>query len=266
MWDTLIIAPFINALLFIYQLVGQNFAVAIILFTILIRLLTHPLMVKQIKGAQAMQELQKDPRYVELQKKYANDKQKLQAEQAKLIQELKINPFSSCLPTLIQFPIIIGLYQAITQTMASAPLQMLNLTKHIYPAVLSAADLLPLNSRFLWMDLGQPERLIIPGLSFGIPVLALIVMATTFLQGKLSMPASTTPTEKGKPDQGQMMTSMMNIYMPIFMGWLALTLASGLAIYFVASNLIGIAQYAALGRINWKNLLPSRKSQPAPRK
>ena len=59
MWDSLIIQPFINVLLFIYNLVGQNFGIAIILFTALIRLLTHPLMARQIKSSQALQELQK---------------------------------------------------------------------------------------------------------------------------------------------------------------------------------------------------------------
>jgi YidC/Oxa1 family membrane protein insertase len=56
-----------------------------------------------------------------------------------------------------------------------------------------------------------------------------------------------------------MMTNMMNIYMPLLMGYLAYTLSSGLAIYFVISNLIGIGQYAMLGRVNWKNLLPGQK-------
>ena len=60
MWDAIIITPFINVLLFIYSLVGQNFGIAIILFTILIRLITHPLMVQQIKGTQGMQDLQKN--------------------------------------------------------------------------------------------------------------------------------------------------------------------------------------------------------------
>ena len=75
MWDSLIISPFVNVLLFIYNVIGQNFGVAIILFTLLIRLLTHPLMVQQIKGATAMQDLQKDKRYLDLQKKYKDDKQ-----------------------------------------------------------------------------------------------------------------------------------------------------------------------------------------------
>jgi YidC/Oxa1 family membrane protein insertase len=72
MWNTIIIAPFINVILLITQLVG-NFGLAIILFTILIRLVTHPLTVKQLKGTQAMQDLQSDPRFIKMQEKYKDD-------------------------------------------------------------------------------------------------------------------------------------------------------------------------------------------------
>ncbi len=254
MWDAIIIAPFINVLLFIYNLIGQNFGVAIILFTILIRLVTHPLTVQQMKGTQGMQEFQKDPRWIEAQEKYKGDKEKLAAEQMRLYKELKINPAASCLPLIIQFPIIIGLYQAIIQSMAKTPLDLFNLVRHIYPGFLDIAQLIPLNNNFLWMDLGQPERLNLPFLPFGIPVLAILVVITTYLQSKLMTPPSANPK-----DQTAQMTSMMNLYMPIFMGWMAWTLASGLALYFVISNVFGILQYALLGKANWKNLLTFKK-------
>lgn len=254
MWDTIIITPFINVLLFIYNVVGQNFGVAIILFTLLIRLLTHPLTVQQLKGSTAMQDLQKDKRWLAMQEKYKNDKEKLAQEQMKLYQEMGISPFASCLPTLIQFPIIIGLYQSVIGTLASTPMELLHLVRRIYPGVLNVDTLIPLNSQFLWMDLGQPERLHLPFLSFGIPVLAIIVLTTTYIQSKLMSPPSTGPK-----DQSAQMMGMMNIYMPLLMGYLALTLASGLSLYFVVSNLIGIGQYAMLGKLNWRNLLPSRK-------
>jgi len=247
MWDAFI-GLFINALLLIYQWVG-NFGVAIILFTILIRLITHPLMVSQIKGTQAMQELQKDKRWLDLQQKYKGNKEKLSQEQMKLYQELGVNPFSSCLPTLIQFPIIIGLYQAVIRAMASSPVELFNLTRQIYPSLIDVASLIPLNSRFLWMDLGAPERLFIPGLSFGIPILTIVVVITTYMQSKLITPPSANPG-----DQTAAMTGMMNLYMPLLMGWLAYTLASGLSLYFLASNLVGILQYAMLGKVNWRNL------------
>lgn len=252
MWDAFV-GIFINVLLYIYQLVG-NFGVAIILFTILIRLLTHPLTVSQLKGTQKMQDLQKDKRWIEIQAKHKGDKEKLSQEQMKLYQELGINPLSSCLPTLIQFPIIIGLYQAVIQALASTPVELLKLTGHVYPWLLKVESLIPLNSRFLWMDLGSPERLNLPFLSFGIPVLAIVVTASTYIQSKLMTPPSSSPG-----DQTAMMSNMMNLYMPFLMGYLALTLASGLSLYFLVSNIIGIAQYAILGKVNWRNLLPTRK-------
>jgi YidC/Oxa1 family membrane protein insertase len=255
MWDTLIIAPFINILLFIYNLIGQNFGVAIILFTILIRLLTYPLTYKQLQGTQKMQEIQKDKRWIEIQTKYKNDKEKLAQEQMNMYKEIGYNPLSGCLPTLIQFPIIIGLYQAVIRALASTPLELLSLMGFVFEDFFDVGKLIPLNSHFLWMDLSQPERLNLPFLSFGIPVLAIVVVVTTYLQSKLMQPPQTTPG-----DQSAMMGNMMNIYMPFLMGYMAYTLAAGLSLYFVVSNLIGILQYALMGRLNWKNLLPKPKS------
>jgi len=259
MWETIIIEPFINLLLWIYNLVG-NFGIAIILFTTLTRIILYPLTQKQIKSSRAMQELQSDKRYIEIQKKYANDKEKLAQEQMKLYQELKINPLSSCLPTLIQFPIIIGLYQALIQSLASAPIDLLNLSRHIYPKLLQISEILPLNSKFLWMEMGQPERLYIPGINFGIPVLAIVVVITTYISTKIITP----PSQPGANDQSAMMTKMMNLYMPVLMGWLAWSLQSGLAIYFVTTNLIQIAQYAISGNVHWGNLLFWKKNTETP--
>lgn len=170
----------------------------------------------------------------------------------KLYKEMGVNPMSSCLPTLIQFPIIIGLYQAIIQALAVTPIQMISLSRHIYP-FLDAAKLLPVNNRFLWMDLNQPERAVIFGI--GIPILAIIVVVTTFAQSRLMTP----PPTPGEQNQTAQMTQAMNLYMPLLMGYLALTFASGLSLYFVASNVVTILQYAAMGKLNWKNLLPKLK-------
>jgi YidC/Oxa1 family membrane protein insertase len=259
MWDTLIIQPLTNVLLLIYAYLGQNFGIAIILFTILIRLITHPLTVSQIKGAAAMQKMQADPRFKEIQEKYKNDKEKLSQEQMKLYQELKINPLASCLPLLIQFPIIIGLYQSLYKAMANTPQEMLTLTRYLYSFV-DITKIIPINNQFLWMDLSQPERLYLPFLSFGIPIMAIIVMASTYIQSKLMTP----PPTGGANDQTAMMSNMMNLYMPFLMGYMGLTLASGLSLYFIVSNLFGIAQYALLGKANWRNLLPKPKPEVKP--
>ena len=250
MWDTIIVNPMINILLLIYNFVS-DFGIAIILFTILIRLVTHPLMAKQIKGAAAMQEFQNSDKWKAVQKKYKDDKEKLAQEQMALYKELGISPFDSCLPMLIQLPVIFGLYQALIKALAVTPLNLLNLSTRIYPWI-NGSDLIPLDSTFLWMNLSQPERLNIFG--FGVPILTILVVITTFLQQKMMTPANpnASPT-----DQSAQMSKMMNIYMPLFMGYIALTLASGLAIYFVVSNLVGIGQYAALGKLNWRNIIPS---------
>lgn len=250
MWDTIIVSPFINAMLFIYQLVG-NFGVTIILFTLLIRLITHPLNAAQIKSTAAMSEMQKNPKYIEMQAKYKGDKQKLAEEQMKLYKELGYNPMSSCLPTLIQFPIIIGMYQAIIRAMAFTPLDLLNFSRQVYTNFLDVAKIIPLNGKFLWMDMGQPERLMIAGV--GIPVLAILVVITSYMQSKLMQPPAGAP---GSNDQSAMMGNMMAIYMPLLMGYLAYTLASGLALYFLVANVFSIVQYAIMGKLNWANLLP----------
>lgn len=251
MWETIIIQPFTNVLLAITMVV-KNFGLAIILFTILIKLITYPLTASQLKATKAMQGLNEDPRYKKIQVKYKDDKERFAQEQMKLYKEMGINPLGSCLPTLIQFPIIIGLYQSITKAMAATPFELLNLERLLY-GFLNPAKLLPLQNRFLWMDLGQPERLNIFG--FPVPILAIVVVASTFLQTKVMQP----PTSGN--DQGAAMSKAMNLYMPFLMGWMAYSLASGLALYFLVSNIAGIVQYGIQGQVDWSKVLPFIKSK-----
>jgi YidC/Oxa1 family membrane protein insertase len=252
-WDLFILNTMANTLLWIYSLLG-NYGLAIIIFTILVRLLTHPLTAKQIKSSQQMQDLQKSKEWLDIQKKYKDDKQKQQAEQMKLMQEKKVSLGGSCLPMLIQLPLIFGLYQSITLALAYTPLQMVNLSSHTY-SFINVARLLPINSSFLWMDLSQPERLAIFGLQ--IPVLAVLVVITTYLQGKMMAP----PASPG--DQSAQMSQAMNLYMPLFMGYLAWSFPSGLSLYFIVGNLFSVAQYAAMGKLNWRNLIPTNKKNPS---
>jgi len=256
MWDLLIVNPFTNLLLLIYAFVG-NFGIAIILFTILIRLATHPIMAQQIKSSAAMQDLMKSDEWKKIQEKYKDEREKLAQEQMKLYSEKGISPFGSCLPTLIQFPILIGFYQSIVRAIAATPLQLLGLVRGIFPGLASISPaaslsaLIPIQSKFLWMDLGLPERVILPFLpeGWGIPVLALIVAVTTYIQTKLTTPPAADPN-----DQSAQMSQSMAITMPLMLFYFSLNFASGLAVYFVTSNLIGILQYAALGKVNWRNL------------
>jgi YidC/Oxa1 family membrane protein insertase len=252
-WD-LFVSIFVKTLLWIYNLVGQEFGVAIILFTILIRGITWPLNASQLKSAKAMQDMQNDKDWQAIQKKYAKDKEKLAQEQMRFYKEKGINPFASCLPTLVQLPVIFALYQSITRSLASTPLSLLQLTRSI-GSFLDVSALIPLNSKFLWMDLGHPEGIPLPfelsWLPNGFPTLAIIVAFTTYIQTKLTTPPTANPN-----DQSAAMTKMMAIYMPFLLGWFALNFPSGLAVYFITSNLLGIAQYAMMGKANWRNLLP----------
>lgn len=246
----------ITVMIFIYRLVGQNFGITIILFTILIRLLTWPLNAQQMKGAKAMQDLQNDKEWIAIQKKYAKDREKLAQEQMRIQRERGINIFGSCLPTLIQFPILFALIPSITYAIGSYPLSLLKLSRSVF--FQDVTSLVPLNSRFLGMDLGLPERTLIFGIS--IPVLALTVAVTTYFQTKLTTP----PAAGGANDQAAATNQMMSIYMPIMLYLFAVNYAAGLSVYFVTSNILSIVQYAMMGRVNWRNLLPGAQPQPDP--
>lgn len=238
----------VNILIFIYTFVGKNFGIAIILLTVLIRLVTWPLNAQQMKGAKAMQDMQNDKDWLAIQKKYAKDREKLAQEQMRIYREKGINPFGSCLPTLIQFPILFALIPSITYAIGSTPLSILKLSNSLY-SFQDVASLVPLNSKFLWIDLGLPERTVIFGV--GIPILALTVALTTYIQSKLTMPVSSNPG-----DQSAATARMMSIYMPVMLFLFSYNYASGLSIYFVASNILSIVQYALMGKVNWRNLLP----------
>lgn len=230
LWDTIIIQPFANVLLLIYSVLGHNFAIAIIVFTVLIRLITYPLTIQQQKSAKAMQTLQ--PQLQALQKKYAKDKEKLNQETMQLYKEAGVNPLGGCLPLLLQFPVFIGLYQVILLVMAVNPLQMLNLSKQMYPFLPGLAALLPLNNRFLWFDLGQPDLFYI---------LPILVVITTYWQQKVMTPPSVDP-------QSQAMNQQMALMMPLMFGYFVMISPSGLGIYWLISNLIGVAQYWMVGK------------------
>jgi YidC/Oxa1 family membrane protein insertase len=250
MLDLLIFDPMVNGLLLIYDFLFHDFALAIIIFTILIRLITLPLTLQQQRSTQRMQELQGSKRWQDMQKKHKGDRQKLQEEQLKLYREVGFNPLSGCLPLLIQFPILIGLYQSISRALALAPPQLFDLTKRIYPFI--SSSLIPINSSFLWWDLGQPERVISPQvLGFGLPVLTILVVLTSWVQTKLTTPPSAD-------SQSRQMSTMMSLYLPLLIGYFSYSYAAGLALYFLVSNILTVVQYAAMGKVNWRGLLSLR--------
>jgi len=251
-WGNLILNPMINIMLIIYNFLFHNFGIAIILLTALIRLITMPLTLKQQRSMEKMQELQRSKKWTDIEKKHKGDRTKIQQEQFKLSREVGVSPFGGCLPLLLQFPIIIGLYQSITRALAIVPAQLLELSKHIYPFV--PATLIPLNSQFLWWDMALPERVTAPVvLGISIPLLTILVVITSYLQTKLTTPPTTDP-------QSRQMSKMMTLYMPFLLGFFAYSYASGLALYFLTTNVMTIGQYAALGKVNWRAALSLRGS------
>jgi YidC/Oxa1 family membrane protein insertase len=231
----------LNALLGLYSILGHQFWLAIIIFTILIRVLMIPLMLPQQRAAKKMQDLQ--PQLKELQKKYGKDREKMAQEQMKLYKEGGASPFSGCLPTLVQFPIWIGLYQSIIQSLGHQPLQLLGLSQNIYGglrAMISAN--VPLNRFFLGMDLSL-EPSVLGGLTYLLPVL---VAFTMWLQSKMATPAGADP-------QAASMNQSMTVMMPLMFGFFSLNFSTGLSLYFVVSNIIGIITQGLIS--GWKGLL-----------
>lgn len=252
----IIIVPFTNVLVFLYDILGHNFGLAIIVFTILIKLVTYPLSVSQLRSARASQEMQNDPEWKKIQAKYKDNREKLAQEQMKFYQEKGINPLGACLPSLIQFPLLIAMYWAIQRALAATPLALLEFARGI--ALPNAASLIPLNSRFLWMDLSQPERLHLDFLPFAIPVLTILVVATTYLQSKLM-----TPQTSSANDQSAQMARSMSLTMPLMMGYISLIFSSGLSIYYIASNVFGIAQAWLMRRQPLTPNKPKAQKPPA---
>jgi len=250
-WTVLILRPMLNALLWLYSALGGQFWLAIIIFTVVIRVIMTPLMLPQQRSAKKIQELQ--PRLQELQKKYAKDRDKLAQEQMKLYKEMGVNPMGGCLPMLVQFPIWIGLYQSIIQALGHQPLQLLSLSQNIYPFLQGIWAAVPLNRFFLGMDLSlTPQQL--GGLTYALPVL---VAFTSWLQTKMVTPA-------GAADSGGQASSMqsMTMMMPLMFGFFSLSFSTGLSFYFIVSNIIGIVTQGFIsgweGLLFWKNMNLSR--------
>jgi YidC/Oxa1 family membrane protein insertase len=250
MWD-LILNPFVTVITVLYSIFG-NVVVAIIIFTILVRLLMYPLNIQQMRSSKAMQAL--PPELKKLQEKYKNDREKLAQEQMALYRQHGINPLGGCLPLLIQFPIWIGLYQAINHALAATPLQLIDLGGRFLVGGLD--HLVPLNNVWLGMDLTQPPTPPTnPVFALALP---LLVLVTTWVQSKLITPP--TPSgEDGQPNQAAAMTQSMTTIMPIMMGFFSLSFSVGLSIYFVVSNLFTIAQYSLQGQADWRRLLRLKK-------
>jgi len=243
LWNGVFFRPMLNTLIFLYSVVG-NFGVAIILFTVLVRLLMYPLTVKQLHATKRMTELQ--PRLKEIQQKYPKDRQRISQETMRLYKEAGVNPIGCLGPIVIQFPIWIGLYQAIIQALPPAPEGLVDLADHLYSWLPMAHRAIPVQSRFLWMELGLPDAL---------PILPILVFMTMWVQQKMTTMPATDPQQA---QTNQMMLWMM----PAMFAFFTFQFPSGLALYWVVSNVIGIImQYFITG---WGSLFPLFPAASAP--
>lgn len=239
MWD-IILNPFVTGLTWLYSILGNNVVLAIVVLTIIIRMLTYPLLAKQQQSARKMQEVQ--PRLKKLQEKYKDDREKLAQAQMELYKEAGVNPFGGCLPLVIQFPILIGLYQAIYFALANTPFQLVDLSDRLM--IQGLDSLIPLENVWLGMDLTLPPTPPVnPAYAL---ILPLLVMVTTYIQFKVSQPGAAAASDDN--NQAAAMTKSMGTIMPIMFGAFALSFSVGLSVYFIVSNIVGIAQYSEPGK------------------
>lgn len=201
--------PVVWLLNFFHDHLVPNYGVAIILLTLLVRLVFWPLTRKSTEGMKKMQEIQ--PALKELQAKYRDNPQRLQQETWMLYREKKVNPLSSCLPMLIQIPVFIALFNVLR----------------------SAVELR--YAGFLWIaDLSEPEHLFASWFPFGgLNILPLLMALTTYLQSKLTPSAGDAKQQR-----------MMTVFMPLMMLVMFYNFASALSLYWFLSNVVSIVQMA----------------------
>lgn len=188
------------------------YGVAIILFTVIIKVLLYPLTWKQMTSMRKMTELQ--PKMKEIQKKYGNDKQKLNQKVMELYSKEKVNPYAGCLPILVQLPILWALYQT--------------LFKFPYGTDESVW--------FLGFNITQAYGF---ALSYHL-ILPIIAALTTYLMTKVS--TATTPKSDSAPAGAEQTQKFMLIFMPFFLAYIVATVPSGLGIYIVTMNVMSILQ------------------------
>lgn len=226
---------FLISILEALQSVTGSYGVAIILITIIVRVLLLPLTHKQMVSMAAMQTIQ--PRMKVLQEKYGNDKQKLNEEMMRLYRENKVNPFAGCFPLLIQLPIMILLFQSLMRfEVHDITFFGIQLEQSILHGLGEALSILPEDGSpvgfFAVMGaiFSNPSGLANVSLYLPSLLLMLVICFLTWFQQKLS----------GASNNPQMAT--MNVIMPFMMGFICLSLPGGVLVYWGTSSLIGIVQ------------------------
>lgn len=227
---------------FLYQIFGwilfqifeivHNYGWAIIIFTIIAKVCLLPLNIKQTKSMKDMQRLQ--PELQKLQKKFKNNKEKLNEETLKLYQTFKINPAAGCLPLLIQFPILIGLYQT-----------LLNPEKWVFNGTQGSFDMsflwLQDNLSFLWVNGSY-------SLSTTDPLYILPVLAAVFTFATQKFTMSISPNADAN-DPNAKTQKVMLYFMPIMIGYMAINMPAGVALYWVVQNIFTFVQQFIMMRI-----------------
>ncbi len=217
---TILYKPLFNALIFLVWLMpGNNVGLAIIILTIIIRLLLLPSSIKATRQQKRMRDLA--PEIQAIQKKYKGDKQKQSQEMMAFYKENKINPLGSCLPLLIQLPILIILYYVFINGLTMERFDLLY-------AFTPRPD--TINTFFLGLDLAKPDRFILP----------VITGILQFIQSRQIMPPSNP--QKGGQDMQAMISKQMMYLMPIFTVLIAGRLPAALPLYWAVTTLFAVVQ------------------------
>ncbi len=220
-FNTVLYQPLFNALVLLYKYIpGQDFGVAIIALTILIRFVMYPLGAKAIRSQKAMTEIQ--PKLKEIQEKYKGDKTKQAQATMELYKEAKINPFSGCLPMLVQLPILLALFRVFWRGFSQEQMS------YLYSFVSVSGQIDP---NFLGMiDLSQP-----------FPVLAVLAGVGQFIQTKMMMPKKNSEKKK-QSDFSSMFQKQMVYFFPAITVMIVWRLPSAIALYWIVSSLFSIVQ------------------------
>ncbi len=244
-WNVVLLEPILNLLILLSSAFFGSFGIAIIVLVIIVRLLTLPLTLRQLRSTRAMQAL--SPKLQEIQKKYGKDQRKLQQEMAKVYKESGVSPLGCVWPLLLQFPIWIALYQSIMKALATSPEQLLSLSQNLYSLPI-IHQMVPLEAKFLWLNLAVPDPWFI---------LAILCGGSMWVLQKMSTVSSPDP-------RTQSMNRTMLWMMPLMFALFTFLVPSGLALFWVVSNIVGIlVQYRVSG---WGGLFaraPAPAAKPA---
>jgi len=253
-FNALLVIPILNALIGLYKLLfilklPGAFGFALILLTVLIRLILNPLMAAQIKSMQKMNKLK--PEIDKLAAKYKDNKAQLQQEQMKLFQREGINPAAGCLPLLVQMPILIALYNLFFQILNNGNLSHVTaeINKVVYFSFLQISSL---DLSFFGLNLASKPA---DWQKTGIWLLLVPVVTglLQYWQTKMMTPKSAVlapasastgqvPEKKKEEDMGTMMQKQMSIMMPLMIGFFAYTFPLGLSLYWNTFTIFGIIQ------------------------